>query len=101
MGREYAKLDDIGKLSYGKMSRDDVARQPFLKEACVEALQSNAQRSFANLSKVCDAESVREFDLLVNILGLPGGLIIGPPVRMYILLNKKYHTIPIYIDTTV
>jgi hypothetical protein len=48
----YSTLPDEEKILYEKMARDHNQRQGHIKEACVEALQANSQRSYDYLAKV-------------------------------------------------
>jgi hypothetical protein len=57
--RAWTYLLEEDKVAYEKMARDHQARQPFIKECLVDALQKkkkgNCTRSFRSLEKATDA----------------------------------------------
>ena len=49
---EYSRLSETEAVPYQKMARDHNQRHAVIKDACVDALKVNAQRSYKNLAKV-------------------------------------------------
>ena len=49
---EYSRLSEDEVVLYEKMARDHNQRHAVIKDACVDALKVNSQRSYKNLAKV-------------------------------------------------